>query len=731
MKKYLKINNLFPYIILFFLLLATYASASYSMYYYHDLFTQWGVRSDILLPVSEMLYETGSTTPQSTEPFFIHSKEPSATFLLVKSSQIKKEPKFLTNSYVGSVIFCDEEYEFYGVRCSYDSVSSMNNNVSLISLGKRILSNDTFTLGSIIYQGHYYIFIPEQYMVSPDYVNRVENYIRSFESSLNASHTKVAEKRTFSQKYLSVLTNKALFTYAFFAVVIFLTSVSIHKLLRTVVYTPGDLYKKETYIRLFHRFGVWFDSKREYILVTLILLILLYIPILWVVSIRNSGEISVEYIFEYLSQTIRPGNFKAYIDQARYLRLCAFVYNAIVLFLFFILLLIPVIKGLLTSFARINEVRFKNNVYKPFFIILINLLVFIVTFENRTVGYTYTGLVLSLLFAYIYFTNRAKVNLSKLFSQKGKKLLFYSTAIWFIVCTLFSSYRSTRPVAYKKEPLIGTDVKLVVLPYSKSYKSDVIFEDFYFPKDSRLFIDNFLVYDPRYKKILNKTVSEFKYTADFLLISGPSNKYLQSLAQNPQLLDYVAATDMTRYFISPKESRGEDGEVFIEFGIDCESDSEWDEIKLVPYSEKGPVDSHNVLNFPGCGKQLGTSVYRVPAKIFSDNPNLNIYEIENFKDKKISSMKIFIGDKELKVTFINDPAISRLLYSRLDSENKSDILTVYSLDLKNDLTFIREDQSFNLSSNLNRLKSEGELKNPFILWSDRDNLLLKNTLYAP
>ena len=723
MKNYLKSSLI---LLILFNIFNQDVYGSESTIQYRRSLESWNIEADILIYDPILIESEDAVYKESSSSISLLSGEDIADFLLIKSSTLNRLiDKNVLNKYGSIIIICDEEFvQQRSFLCGYDKVEVKSENVLYTNLGKRINSGEDLNILSVRESGKLFVIIPEQYMVTPEYAHRVEVYFRTLGRSQGVQESigyAAAEKESIN--LLSIIRSNE-FELLYPVMGLLILAVLLRPLITTLILHPQKLYRKSTYQFLFTVFIHYFRAIRPYAFIVFLALIMIYPLILYTISFKNAGALDLNYIATYLKETFDFTNIDNFIKNARYLRLGVSLLNMVTL-ITLIILLIPEIQNIFyRSVTKLCSLKLNENTYKIFAPLL--LFTMLITSIIGNVEDTYSFLVLlMLLFLYITsIASRDNKNSNDLLYSRQKLGLFATILLIILSGSIFNEYSSRMPIELSREDLLGLDESVTLLPYSKLYGSNVVFDDFLINPEFRVFVENRLLYDPGYSEVRNVKAEDFSTHDNFIVFAYANSKYFATLARYNNLLDYVKTPTITNAFILGEEASREDAEYEIEFGILCYKEIDKYEVKIIKHTNVGKEAPVNMLKFPGCGTGESLLNYRVPTNLFGEE-KFGLYEVDDFKDKSLAYIKVYRNGREAEVTYIKDPLVTPVLYEFLNSIS-SDILYAYSFDLDTGTVVKRAENGLNISNEVNILRQKDKLKNPFIIWSDTPNAVIKN-----
>jgi len=280
-----------------------------------------------------------------------------------------------------------------------------------------------------------------------------------------------------------------------------------------------------------------------------------------------------------------------------------------------------------------------------------------------------------------------------------------------------------------KEDLIGVKDNIVLLPYDKYHPKYVIFKDHMISGQHPIFVDDFLVYHPDFKFIQNKNIKDFSSDENFYILKFGSAEIKKEIATNTTLLQALTGGTKGRtFYIENLETTLIKNNYSIELEVECRVINKPVNVDVRYTVKKGTSATQKketLIYFPGCLTLENSATYGVPISFLDDlKADLVLMELMNI-DRGIRSVKLFLNNQEQPLQFINEDNI-RMDEVYFLERKKGDKIVVYSHSLMKEISLNRVGETQNISEVLNRFGPEGNLRNPFRIWSVDNGVIVKN-----
>lgn len=746
-----------------------------SLHYYKNLFISWGLGVNIL-PTEEdklatledikNLYEKASSTldykqqEESVKNEQTSINQPTLeekVYLLMLENQIKEAEKLQKQGKVPMY------QKVIIITKNYPKELSLNLNFN----PENILSE----LEPKIVEGKTIYEIPEVYLASPELRKQVANY---FTALAKSEKIKGASPTTSASKIKNLardLRGSSLLESALYAIAIFLIFAAFYRFFLRLVQNPRSLLQKDLYKQFISNLIGIILSYRPALVLTFLILASIYIPIIISLFLRSGSFDIFNYLQNYIlsvPKILKTGG----LNSQNILKLGFLLYNYILACLAFVLIIPNIYDIFIVSKVKIGSVKFKSYFVKWTPIVFIVTTIYLLAFFPFTSLISFVSLSGVIVMLMIYYIHSKKISYPHLFSVKEKFLLFGLLFLGIGLNFVWPIYKKGRPIKYVYEPLIGIKDDIVMLPYSKKWGQGVLFEPHYYNGKSLIFADGYLIFAPNVNKIVNKPIKDFAFGKNFVITTRDTKKTIAALLQKPELIKLLE-TDKVSPVFTFKDFKTQDlydKNLDFELTFNCASNPDPTTIKIEIASlnklasnnqeqEKEqkyrddeyqsrlqPIENqaYDILNFPGCDQNTSFQSFKVPMDPFLIPQDNFIVRIRGIDIKNVLGVKIYSQDEEVKLTFINSKILNEsaynLVYQNLNlySYNSGDEVINYSTEIKKNLTFDityhrdnnqREDlltsEGFNISEPINYLMKQKLLNNPFIIWSNKLNEIIR------
>lgn len=790
-------------------------TAQTSVEYYNGLFNSWGIRTYILpsqkidQPATKEdlknLFDliSGKAEPTTQPKEVTQTALEEDRYLLMLESQKAEAQKLQEMGSIPTyqkIILISKTYpqDFY---LNQSSASAK----LLADLEPKIINTKT------------YYTIPEVYLTTPELQTQTANYFKAVGKAEQAVTAKSKDtSTTTANQLLAKLKESSLLESAVYAGVILLIFVACYRLFTVLVHNPARLMRKDLYQQLLAR-TVWFISKHHAILLFgFILLALFYIPILYALSIKAKLLGTPAYVVNYITTTLNPLTMSNYLTSQNIFRLGFMFYNYVLAVLALILLLPGLCKVTAISNHKFSSVNFKASFIKWSIpgVVLCTIILLVFLPVDSLIGLL--ALAIILMAGLVWYIHARKLAYAQLFTVKEKRILFGLLTLGLALNIAWPVFQKSRPVKYAYEPLIGIKDDVVMLPYSKKWGQNVLFDEHYYTGGSLIFADGYLIYAPDTTKIVNKPLKEFESDGNLAttaktaitFVVKDTKKAMEALLKKPALVDYFKTTEFSPVFrLANTDSDAlYDKNLSLSLTFNCAKNPAPAIVKLETISlnrwaggqgdqdqqtgqdendkqnqttNQGVLDaletqSTEVLNFPGCEQKLVPETLQVPLDAFLLPEGRPLVRLRGMDTKNLIDAKLYADGQKVPLTFINarilDETTYTLIYqspatslSTITTESVTDLkattenvknsatskpkeITAYSTEVKRETVFdltqptannqpsdtyppylLGESapQGFDISSPINILMKQGRLNNPFIIWSDKPNEIIK------
>lgn len=727
------------------------AKAQTSLDYYRSLFKSWGISVDIVQD-SELQKLTAPATKKDLDTLFNElsrkpetEMEPSqdiekipsenAYLLILESQQNQKLPPYK------NIIVITNSLEFLDISLHESSSSS----IVLQALKPAIVGDAKF------------YSIPQIFLVTPEYQKSVSAYFRAISKAEDAKRGLASKEKTTStaaQILAKIKTSSILESAGYALAILIFVSIFIFPL-KVLVRNPNRFLEKSFYTEALTGILNFLNKNSNMIGFVFIVLALFYIPILYTLNIKARILGDSSYAVKYLITTLNPLNIPNYLTSQNLFRRNLFriglLFYNYALALFGLFLLIPRLTLLLTgSIDKFREIKFKPNFIKwaiPTIVLTNSLLLAFVDWEVL-IGFLTLSVVV-LLASLLYIRSRW-IDYAQIFSAKEKLLLAITMTVILVLNIVYPLYVTNRPIKYVYEPLIGIKDNVVAFPYSKKWGNNVLFEPHYYNGNSKVFVDSYLIYAPPAQKIVNKPLKNFSPESSFTITGGSSEAFFEAVLKTPKLLPFITTDTFSpllaldnKIVNTPSASVLKAQMIFNCYLAPSPVVVKLEIMSLNKYaleqtdskdSKLDPINAESVeiLNFPGCSQGIAQETFEIPLDSYLIPQEFILLRLRGINLRYLAGFKLFLGSQELPVQYINKDVLGNIKYPLLySSGDSSKEIIAYSSQVKKDFVVDLQntEEGFDLSNPINELMKRGLLNNPFIIWTNVENELIRiNTL---
>ena len=631
------------------------------------------------------------------------------------------------------IIVCSEEFNYENrIKCMRSSVSltsgaSENETINLGDVDLTHLSIATVTRSDATY-----IFIPEDYFVIPSYRDKLRAYFQSLRRSADVVSGSLAEVQEDQlpkeDLFNSVLTEIALYTLF----ILFMFSL-FYRLLVDLVNKPSDFLKFETYRRLYQGFFSKVSTLSRYLhdlFVPIVFsLLIATILIFLILSIRDTSTPDISYAYKYVTSILKPQNIGKVFSKGSVFRKLLLGYFFLLGGSIAILTLSDLPQLISVSAKKLFGRKIKESGVKYLIplMVVFSLVVSLIFGLIQTYIIILATLVVVLYLIYVWDTSKT----SKYKYSRREQFIFIGgfIVIALLMSIFFKNDAGSSSYDVAEEDLIGVKDNIVLLPYDKYHPKYVIFKDHMISGQHPIFVDDFLVYHPDFKFIQNKNIKDFSSDENFYILKFGSAEIKKEIATNTTLLQALTGGTKGRtFYIENLETTLIKNNYSIELEVECRVINKPVNVDVRYTVKKGTSATQKketLIYFPGCLTLENSATYGVPISFLDDlKADLVLMELMNI-DRGIRSVKLFLNNQKQPLQFINEDNI-RMDEVYFLERKKGDKIVVYSHSLMKEISLNRVGETQNISEVLNRFGPEGNLRNPFRIWSVDNGVIVKN-----
>jgi len=683
------IASFFLFFIVFGLFSKVYSADSS---YYSNIFSKWGFKNDTLEINDNTIPDENLSSTK-----FILSTEKNKDYLLLLSSQIS-EDFFIQNnlnSYKTVFLICDKNFKVLDNTCLVNGYLSDTNVTKFATDNFQILNN-------IIGLNISLIAIPQNYFITPASRQQLEEYIsalgESYKKDFIISRHKI-ELSPFLIETAGYTVSILLFLVVFYGILINLKSVN-------------DLKKyKEKFILYY----LTLKRYRVLLLLLFVILFCIYIFGLAILSIKKVQGISITFILNYVIDVIRLKDLD--VVRSQYILIYSFgmLLTLVLYFVFDIFELFRI------SVHKIQVKSLNINIYKwgSVFLALVLILLSLIKV------YSWVNILILLCLFYIIDSGyKNKIIYHSLFSYKEKLVLIIALFILIIGATNSVKFF---PASLEKvyRDLIGVNHKIVMLPYYKDADPNEFFQDYSINVNFPVFIDDYLIYDKKFKNIYNKNIKEFKANTNYIIVGDfSSDEFIKDLVLNNNLLNEFRVSGVSNLIKVNNDNLDFSQDINISIIIDCSIDIKPTTISIAKVNDesKKKLEYNDLLYFLGCNNDQSSQTlsYKVPFN--TDINKGDIFYIKGIDFKYVKAVLITAENKQLNIDYYKIPTTN--YFSKITNGND---VYVYGSNTKNiDFTNnVLNSNEFSISPNINKLKENGFIGNQFTIWTIKPFQILK------
>jgi len=635
---------------------------------------------------------------------------------------------YLTNlkdlGYKNIFIVCNSTYEEEGIfKCSNKIVEDLkpeNFKYELIELNdSKNKEKVMISIYSRIDEADSIFVLPSNSFENNIKIGLLSNYLSSiYRSSKISVDNPNLTKKTFSQNMEDFLksTSLELLIYSLVSLVIILF---IGKL---VIYIKNnrqniDIKKVNNLSSdlIFGSFSININTKSFF----LISIIFYFFLILQFIS--STIESKTEYL-KQMAVNILEFNMFAELSNKNYDRLIFYSYTY---FVFFLILtsrfeyFFEFFQGL---FKKIKNITVSNIGLKYCFIIFNFLCIVLFIVFNKFFSFELLLYVLLANLYIVFMLYKEKVDLFLLFTKK-EKILILSTILLFSFGVFYYQNFSLRSV-FRFEDLIGVPDRIVSLPYKKQTSDSALFNSLSeYNINYPLFIDEFLIYHPNYKKFINKNISKFdENNSNFIILSKSYERLIKGLLSNPVIIKNIEVSNFKNLVFIENPDANNISQLILNADLNCIYKTT-NTFKVKVYYFEGTsfrnieYDLGNVL---GCNSVNQKYSFKLPPEISSKD--FFMFEFSGMDRRFINTYK-FENEENSLALKISEIGVKNNLYFYVTSNLTSGSeITNYTVSDKSDISFDNSD----ITENLNKLKRDKYIGNTFNVWSLEPYRLIVN-----
>ncbi|OGC53748.1 hypothetical protein A2709_02930 [candidate division WWE3 bacterium RIFCSPHIGHO2_01_FULL_43_9] len=700
--------------------------------YYVKLFRSWGINAET---ADNRLSK--NACDQTTKPFFV-----------LATSQTDIGSK----AYNNYIVVCDSPENTEALTGTECTPSAYNKNEFTGQESKDMLSVKLADiLKPHILEGSKYYFVPQVLLITPYYRERLKEYFAALAKASSDGDTEcptgkiIDLTKNFTTNYSSTFLYKG----AEYLLVILVTAVLLKSLLIIGAYHPNKLISKAFYRNILQTPVFTADTHRNLLQMLLVFLLAGYIPILCVLVIRADFVNDRLYPIRYMVDSVNPQRIYEAAGVRNIIFLGLSFYNLAVLLLTLLVLIPKISDAARHSLKQIGSMKLKSTKIKWLFPapIIITALLLVVSTSSSLVQLT--SLTLAITAGFLMYFKRYDIDFTGTLTKSEKRALL-AVALTALLFTIgYTVYRKTQPMKITYGPLIGGSERVVLLPYVKTWRIDERFEPNYYSGERNIFADGYLLYSPKASEAITKPLEKYTDGVISLVVAKKQNNVIKALLTNHNLLTYLESQGYTGDFVvnnASNKAAQKSNALEAEIGIRCSLAPAKVDIIISTLTLGKPVPNENnidkvkneivttskeLLTFPGCSQNSDIEVFKTPVATSLLTNGFNFFRITGIDPKYITDFRLILNQENLKLVHVKTALLDNKTYKVLYSSDSEDQRPqVYSTEVKEEVTvyFIKTKRDYNVSTPVNMLLDKGLLGNPFTLWSDPENEIIRNEL---
>ncbi len=687
------INKIYILLICFSLLFLCKTNYVYASYY-SELLENWNIKTSLLLPDNKILTDT---------------KISDLPLLLITSEFDQgKFPEISKYKYI--IVICDENFESEWLKCDKNSVKIKDIEFNKIYLGNKVDLQGLLEIYSLKYNNTDLLIIPSEFFFIPLYRENLREYFNYFLKSTYVDHNLSFDEGN-SDKLNSVSSlSSSILNIFFILFFVLIVLVFCANFFTKLVNNPKDILSiiLNDFLKKIIDFLILLRP------LLLIFLIIMTFSIFLLLPLFPLKEILTFENFQKLKELNDLNDIRE-LGLKNLFQILTLFY-ILIFTVFIILFIIPnLLKFLSVVKTHIFDKKLNLKFVKFIIPILLFILLVVSIFFNISSNITIIVFILMSLFYIVFLTVRSSVIISNLYTLREKISLLIVFMIPFIIITSYQP--ETNSGVYKYENLFETDDSLVFFPYRKSSSQNALYNELFIKKEFNVFVENYLVYSPKYKLIKNMNLKNFNdKSQSYILFGNIYSNFINEIEDNALLKSKFLTSNVTKFLYLDLKNLNFPPNLTFELDINCRQVLyPPSTVLLSSLDSKG--EKYNLLYFPGCAKNTDIETFVVPFKV-EDLEN-RLYEISGLDLSALNEIRIYDKDKKINSNFIQATESGDIYLKNLEASSE---ITVYSDNIKE----VEFENHFNISKNINFLRQNGYIDNDFLIWSDTSNANIDN-----
>lgn len=634
------------------------------------------------------------------------------SYTLVLTSEL--DPKQSINFRNNVIVVCDVPYvTTHPHEFSCDTKIVASEELDLISgLARSVETNN-----SILY------VIPEDVLANPSQRERLSHIfsaIRSSDSAVNTAQIGTVEENDENIEvslsiYSSIL--KLLISLILLSLLLWVFSLG-----NKSGFQKQFGHKIKEIIRCCSKFTY-------YLVVPFGVLLVMYLPLILVLNVRDSQRHNPFYAISYFIDTLDPKIFIYALENNNYYRLLFFFYTLLLINILILILLPTIVSAWRFARKSVVGVEFKNFVYKY----AIPLLVFVeLVLVNSRVHEKFIFLPMFIL---------ATLLILLFIALKQEKSVVYSRKDKFVVvialCTLLVGYYAFKisidkgHLSLNTENLINSSDSIVTLPLKVIVSDNTRFNEYLVSKSYPIYANDYLIYAPDYPEIWNKPLNEFVETGDYYIHGSSIEDKIKALNKTPSVIELLESITPTSFFrVTNSNYNALANDIYLTLDIYC---SEPRLITATHYYGEGEILSTKVsdlLYFPGCKKGFDSQSYTVNINYPITTDAYLYTKLNNIKDSELRALRIDNKVMMDDMRYISNAGPYSVLKSHVINNFTQPITNYYigTIPPYNFNTPSDSNGRVNIAEPLNKLLSDKQFENSFILWTPKTYEIFRSSL---
>ena len=639
------------------------------------------------------------------------------------------------------VVICNDNTS---LGCSYNQKNGVVFNNQDVRDNQRDLVFKT--LEPIREGGRAVYYIPQILLTYPKYQELVEAYFKSV-GKANESLAKITDNKIKILIGLDDFKQSVLFQGCIYSSIVLFMGLLLGKFIRGYLQVPSKLSpsKINSSITL-HNIGTYAKVAHKFSPLLFLFLILFYLLVVTIALARWQTINGLVYAIKLYIYTFIPSKIYLAIVAGDKTSLILATYNFI---LCSVLLFIMTPNMMDTFRAFVNKtlrIKIQLNIIKWGTLFVTIVATLLISLDIVTNPAEITALVITWFLLLIAYLKSRGVSYYEMYSNRGRLVITVLLAFIAVFSVFWETWAKGKlPPQYNYQPLFSSDSKVITSPYLKEIKQNVLFLDEKYAGDSLLFVNNYLIYHPMFKKISIKNISSYSQGGSFIVVAKDQEEFIKEIITKPGILENINSTTFSPLFtIKNFNYKDEVTNQALAYDatitLNCGANPKPVEVVIDaiysttdPATGKTQVESkdYTVLDFPGCRRNEGKELFMFPfpTEFASRRPTIAVaFKIAGINDGYIDNIKILSDGTDIPISYFQawdyQDGNYNLAYAQYVG---GDEINAYSIDPVAETSFNRTEESDqkNLSVPINSLIKRGTLGSKFLIWSYGGRPLVK------